>query len=211
VGSSRPASRPYHPTKSASPATHPALLNSPRNPNPYSPQSASPRSTILPLPRDATFEYQPSPFGMDPRSNSDAGPGLSPSSNAPPPPIPSTSPSPMIPPSHYQAPRIHLPPRRTFGEPARVPPLTREDTTLSSEGSSGPHSGHSLPSMRFLPQPVPGKGFSASPLDQSYFPNPSQPPRLDYQASSLEALVRAGELARAADHKASEMNQHSGT
>jgi hypothetical protein len=110
----------------------------------------------------------------------------------------------------------------------RLPPLTREDTTLSSEsGHSG--SGYNIaaagfpeavlppdPSktMRMLPQPIPSIGPSPSPLDRPG-PHPlasQMAPQMTQLASDyrnqgpLAALLRAGELAaRVADDEAMDM------
>jgi hypothetical protein len=96
----------------------------------------------------------------------------------------------------------------------RLPPLTHEDTTLSSDSGQGGYTagyiGHTLPSMdacksmRVLPTPVPSAMAPAlSPLDRPSLQPQPQPPLLqhsDYRTnSSLAALLRAGELARVAD------------
>jgi hypothetical protein len=219
TGSGRLATATYYPSKSASPATHPAtLLNSPRTADPYSPPSASPRSTIPQ--RETSYDLQPSTLGRDPMSNADTGMTLPSPAYGQPHGIPSASPSSNIALSHYQSTPIDLPSRRSFREPTRLPLLTHEETTLSSEGSSGAHSKHSISGhssyfppmdperlMRVLPQPVPSKGLSTSSLDHTRTNNPSPPPHLNYQSSSLEALVRAGELARVADDEEAELQQ----
>ncbi|KAH3916011.1 hypothetical protein HBH56_067710 [Parastagonospora nodorum] len=198
-------------SKPTSPASH-ATLNSPRTIDHYSPISASPRSSLFDIssaipprdsrgPPDANYPYLPSAYSHPPMQQ--------PASTTPPS-HPSTT--------RYQAP-VDLPSRRSMREPTRLPPLSREDTTWSSEsGHSG--SGYSItPSlfpgsvlpldpqktMRMLPQPVPSIGPSAS-LDR---PPPAQLAQLsghpsDYRTQgSLAALVRAGELAaRVADEEA---------
>jgi hypothetical protein len=101
-----------------------------------------------------------------------------------------------------------------------LPPLTHEDTTLSSESG---HSSHSLPlvglngqnpptdtskSSRFLPQPVPSMVSMPLQLDRtlpSCPPAPTLPPPHDYRAQgSLAVLARAGEMASSADDKKQE-------
>jgi hypothetical protein len=93
----------------------------------------------------------------------------------------------------------------------RLPPLTHEDTTLSSDSGQGgyatAYNGPILPpidSKRILPAPVPSGMVSIpSPLDRPPAQPPTKPPQHhqpDYRANaSLAALLRAGELARVAD------------
>jgi hypothetical protein len=205
-------------SKPTSPASH-ATLNSPRTIEHYSPISASPRSSLFDIssaipprdsrgPPDANYPYLPSAYSQ---------PSMQQPASTTPPSYPSTT--------RYQAP-VDLPSRRSMREPTRLPPLSREDTTWSSEsGHSG--SGYSItPSlfpgsvlpldpqktMRMLPQPIPSIGPSAS-LDR---PPPAQLAQLsghpsDYRTQgSLAALVRAGELAaRVADEEAMDVESSS--
>lgn len=96
---------------------------------------------------------------------------------------------------------------------ARLPGLSHEDTTLSSESG---HSGYGLPfaglpgqvlpidpgkTGRMLPQPMPSIGLSPSPLDRPLPATQVQQQAQDYRTQGpLAALVRAGEIAsRAAE------------
>lgn len=117
--------------------------------------------------------------------------------------------------SQYQA-HVDLPLRMSFREPARLPPLIHEYTTLSFSGGDGEHKtafpGPSLlvidaqKSMRMLPLPVPSPRTKPSPLDRHPLPvsspasNPQQHPNL-WTNSSLTALLRPGELARKANEE----------
>jgi hypothetical protein len=193
-------------------------FNSPRSGERFSPISASPRSAVMQ--RDGVFEPPANNSIRDPRVPFDSHPYSQPpfnqdhnhhqssSSSTPPPPSYPYS-------SHCQAPSDY-PSRRTVRDTTRLPPLTHEDTTLSSESS---HSGQGIltpsypeqalptdPSktMRMLPQPIPSIGPSPSPLDRpmahvaaSHYPHHSN----DYRTQGpLAVLVRAGELAaRVAD------------
>lgn len=117
---------------------------------------------------------------------------------------------------HYQSSVNPVPhSRRPIREASRLPPLSRDETTWSSESS---HSGYNLPlagysehmlsidqvkSLRILPQPVPNMGSVTSPLDR--LPVNKSPP-IQHQPYESRAqgpfavLLRAGELAaRAAD------------
>jgi hypothetical protein len=207
IGLSRLPAGPSFLSKSTSPASHPhSNLNSPRTGEHYSPISASPRSTV--------FDTSSSILPRDPRGPTDPNLPYYHSSYAHAPlqqPVSTTPPSyPYA--AHYQNP-VDLPSRRTMRESARLPPLTHEDTTWSSEsGQSG--SGYNFPpslfpsavlpldpvkTMRTLPHPVSTIGPSPSPLDRPPVPAglpqlSAQPP--DYRTQgSLAALVRAGELA----------------
>ncbi|USP79926.1 hypothetical protein yc1106_07200 [Curvularia clavata] len=189
-------------------------FNSPRSGEQFSPISASPRSAVMQ--RDGVFEPPANDSIRDPRVPFDSNPYAQPpfnqdhnhqssSSSTPPPPSYPYS-------SHYQAPTDY-PSRRTARDMTRLPPLSHEDTTLSSESS---HSGQGMltpsfpeqalptdPSktMRMLPQPIPSIGPSPSPLDRpiahAHYPHHSN----DYRTQGpLAVLVRAGELAaRVAD------------
>ncbi|CAI9635260.1 unnamed protein product [Alternaria burnsii] len=219
IGSSRLPAGPVYSSTSTSPANRPLSgFTSPRSGEQFSPTSASPRNTGMQ--RDGAFDSSaPNPI-RDPRIPFDANPYHQPSAynldlhqkiaSTPPPSYPHSA--------HYQAP-IDLLSRRTPRESARLPPLSHEDTTLSSEsghstqGSTGypmtVYPGHTLPAdpsktMRMLPQPVPSMGSSASPLDRPMPPIPSS--HLSHNShdyrnqGSLAVLVRAGEIAsRAAD------------
>lgn len=218
VGLSRLHSGSTYASKPTSPTNRSLSgFNSPRSGEQFSPISASPRSAVIP--RDGVFEppannsirdprlpfdsnpYQPPPFNQDHNHQSSS------SSTPPPPPYPY--------PSHYST-SADYHSRRTARDATRLPPLSHEDTTLSSESS---HSGQgmltpsypeqALPadpskSMRMLPQPIPSIGPSPSPLDRpmahvtaSHYPHHSN----DYRTQGpLAVLVRAGELAaRVAD------------
>lgn len=214
VAPTRLPSAPLYPSKSTSPATHPlSALNSPRMTDQYSPLSASPRSATLQ--KENSYEFQPSALGRDPRTSDTSLPYPSSTYGQPYQPSSTTPPSASYS-SHYQNAPVDLPSRRPFREPTRLPPLTHEDTTLSSE-SVGTHSNSSYPppsllpsidsqkSMRVLPQPVPHLGPSPTPLDRPLPPTSSPQQQADFRASSsLAALLRAGELARSADDEALE-------
>ncbi|KAF7452107.1 NHP6B Chromatin-associated protein containing the HMG domain [Pyrenophora tritici-repentis] len=200
TGPSRLPPGPLYASKPTSPINRPLSgFNSPRSGEQFSPASASPRPA--PLQREGIFEPSaPNPI-RDPRIPFDANPYHQPVS----------TPSPSYPYSaHYQSPaEMHS--RRTTRDPTRLPRLSHEDTTLSSESG---HSGQGLPTscypeqtlptdpsktMRMLPQPVPSIGPSPSPLDRpvqsmqpSHFPHLAH----DYRTQGpLAVLVRAGELA----------------
>jgi hypothetical protein len=222
VGPARLPSAPLYSTKSTSPATHPiSVLNSPRMGEQYSPLSASPRSATLH--KENSYDFQPSNLGRDPRVPSDINlPYPATAAYGQPYQPASTTPPSAGYPSYHTAP-IDLPSRRSFREPTRLPPLTSEDTTLSSE-SGGASSSASYPSafippidsqkpMRTLPQPIPNIGPHPTPLDRP-LPSVSSPQQTQQQpeyrtSSSLAALLRAGELARVADDEANE-NESSG-
>lgn len=221
-GPSRLPAGPTYTSKPTSPTNRSLSgFNSPRSGEQFSPISASPRSAVIG--RDGIFEpavissvrdtrtpfdsnsYQQSAFNQDNNHQS--------SSTPPPPPPPS-----YTYPSRYQAP-ADFPSRRAPRDTTRLPRLSHEDTTLSSESS---HSGQgvltpsypeqALPAdpsktMRMLPQPIPSIGPSPSPLDRpmthmaaSHYPLHSH----DYRTQGpLAVLVRAGELAaRVADEDA---------
>ncbi|KAF1914985.1 hypothetical protein BDU57DRAFT_309849 [Ampelomyces quisqualis] len=208
IGPSRLPAGPSFLTKPTSPASHPhSTLNSPRTGEHYSPVSASPRSAVFDTsssippresrgPTDPNFPYLHHQYAQAPLPQH--------ASTTPPPSYPYSA--------HYQNP-IDVPSRRTMRESSRLPPLTHEDTTWSSEsGHSGsgynttPSLYHSavLPldpvkTMRMLPKPIPSIGPSPSLLDRpplaaALSQASAQPP--DYRTQgSLAALVRAGELA----------------
>lgn len=209
MGPSRLPSGPSHPSKSTSPAVHSRSgLNSPRMPEHYSPLSASPRTASLH--KENSNETTSSVMARDARGQSDASMTF-PSSYSHAPSFPPSSTPPSYG-SHYQGP-VDLPSRRTNREINRLPPLTHEDTTLSSDSGQGgyaaSYTGQTLPSidaaksMRVLPAPVPSAMSSIpSPLDRPLVQSPPKlpPQHADYRtSSSLAALLRAGELARVAD------------
>jgi hypothetical protein len=198
----------YTSSKSTSPATHPISgFNSPRVVE-YSPKSTSPRPTMTP--KEAAFDSSTSHLTREFRGQMD---------------LYSSYPSaPYAASHHHHHPSIvtatHHPYTTTFTDhPSRrpmldygiLPPLTREDTTLSSESGQ---SNYSLPlvgpngqspsvdstkSSRVLPQPVPSIVAMPLQLDRS-LPSgscaPILPPPHDYRSQgSLSVLARAGELA----------------
>ncbi|KAF9730436.1 hypothetical protein PMIN06_001289 [Paraphaeosphaeria minitans] len=209
IALSRLPSGPSRPSKSTSPAIHNRSgFNSPRMPEHYSSLSASPRSATLN--KEGSFETTSSAMARDARGQSDASLPFSSSYGHGPSYPPSTTPPSYG--SHYQAP-VDLPSRRSNREMHRLPPLTHEDTTLSSDSGQGGfaagYTGQMLPSidaaksMRVLPAPVPSAMASVpSPLDRPSVQPPPNPhmQHADYRTnSSLAALLRAGELARVAD------------
>lgn len=197
-------SAPTNSSKSASPAAHSRPgFGSPHTGEQYSPLSASPRSASIH--KESFFDAYPSAVAREARGQSDAS-SQYPSSaygsaqHQP----PSTTPPASMYTSRYQTP-IDLPSRRSAREMSRLPPLSHEDTTLSSDSAQTSHSviqPPSLPpvlgsskSMRVLPAPIPSIAASPSPLDRP--PAPTTSP--DYRNSTpLAALLRAGELARVA-------------
>jgi hypothetical protein len=217
MGPSRLPSGPAHSSKSTSPAVYNRSgLNSPRICDQYSPLSASPRPATLN--QENSYETTSSvistssAMARDARGQTDASMPYSSSSYSHGAPYhPSTTPPSYG--SHYHVP-VDLPSRRSNREMHRLPPLSHEDTTLSSDSGLGGYTagyiGHILPSMdasnsmRVLPTPIPSAMASVpSPLDR---PSAQGPPKLpllqhaDYRTnSSLAALLRAGELARVAD------------
>lgn len=202
VGPARLPAGPSFASKPASPASYSlSALSSPRAAEQYSPASISPRVSVF----DTTTIHH----GRDSRNVPDAtyqyaGPTTR------------TYGSGLIPGQQHASPfqsAIALPSRRSVREQNRLPALTHEDTTLSSESG---HSGSSyrasslgsvgtmIPldsgkSYRTLPQPVPNIGPSTSPLDRP--PHAALLPQLpasqpDYRTQgALAALVRAGEIA----------------
>ncbi|ORY16308.1 hypothetical protein BCR34DRAFT_121136 [Clohesyomyces aquaticus] len=206
-----PAGNPYG-SKSTSPAMHSLSgLNSPRSRDVYSPMSMSPRSATLQ--KESSIELPINIMTREARDRyPDPGPPFQSPSYGHPNSVPSTTPPSAVYGSHYQAP-VEPPSRRPVWEPTRLPPLSHDDTTLSSE-SGGGYAGsasyvtHSLPivdsskSMRVLPHPVPSIGATQSPLDRYPPASSSQPPQ-DYRvSSSLAALLRAGEIVSRAEEDA---------
>jgi hypothetical protein len=210
IGPSRLPAGPSHSSKPTSPANRPVSgFNSPRSGERFSPVSASPRS-VAPQ-REGIYDLSSTNHLRDGRIPFDANPYLTQSTyNTDPRHQPASTTPPYAYPAHYQAP-AEISSRRTTRESARLPPLTHEDTTLSSEsgnsGSGFASTGYPpqlVPmdpskSMRMLPQPVPNIGPSASPLDRPAPPMPAthlpHHPH-DYRTQGpLAVLVRAGELA----------------
>ncbi|KAF1974001.1 hypothetical protein BU23DRAFT_638557 [Bimuria novae-zelandiae CBS 107.79] len=212
IGPARLPSGPSHPSKSTSPAVHSRSgFNSPRMGDHYSPLSASPRSATLQ--KENSYESTSSAMARDAREQNDVNMQYSSSySHGTSYPPSSTPPSYG---SHYQAP-MDLTSRRTNREIHRLPPLSHEDTTLSSDSGQGGYTigytGPALPpidaskSTRMLPAPVLSSiAPLPSPLDRPSAQPPSKAPphTMDYRTnSSLAALLRAGELARVADASA---------
>ena len=216
LGPMRLPAGPSHSSKPTSPSVHTLSgLNSPRTLDQFSPISASPRSVAKH--RENFIDASSSNTGRELRGTMDNSmlyhaPAYGTDSFH--------QPAIATPPSypynaHYQ-PSHDLPPRRTIQGSARLPPLSREDTTLSSEsGHSGrsislaPLPGHALPldtakTYRMLPQPIPNLGPLQSPLDRPPPPLiPIQQHQIqshDYRTQgSLAVLLRAGELAAADD------------
>jgi len=209
LGSGRPLTGMGLPPKPTSPTpTSISGLNSPRASGYYSPIAASPRSATIP--KEPLFD--PSIIGLarDPRLQHDSSTGFHAPAYPPTPQQSSSSGASSVHPlsSHYQTP-IDLPSRRSVRDTSSLlPPLTREDTTWSSESGQ---SGHNVPATnylpttlpldpaktsRLLPQPIPSIGPSTSPLDRPAPPAMSQIHPQDYRTQGpLAALVRAGELA----------------
>lgn len=208
IGPARLPSGPPHPSKSTSPAVHSRSgFNSPRTAEHYSSLSASPRSALQ---KADSYESTASAMARDARGQTDANPPYPPTYSQGPSYPPSTTPPSYG--SHYQG-SIDLPSRRSTREIHRLPPLSHEDTTLSSDSGQGgytaPYAAQTpLPMIdaskqsRVLPAPVPsGMASVPSPLDRPsvQLSNPGQQ-HLDFRTnSSLAALLRAGELARVAD------------
>ncbi|PVH92977.1 hypothetical protein DM02DRAFT_542433 [Periconia macrospinosa] len=235
VGPARLPQGPSHPPKSASPATHSMSgFISPRM-NKYSPMSTSPRSATLQ--KENSFETTYSSAvargahgQSDPRSTYSSYGHPSYQQSTPTPPSASYGsqyPSSIDLPSRRSGRELtHLPPF-----------THEDTTSSSdSGGASGTQSGYTgytgplLPSldasknMRHLPAPVPSVSATHSPLDRpppaQQQPPPSQsqsqqpqmvqlqhPPPDFRTSSSLAALLRAGELARAADDEEMEIDK----
>jgi hypothetical protein len=197
------------PTKPTSPATYSISgFNSPRMAD-YSSTSASPRT--ITTAKEGSIDASSNYVARDFRGQLDPYPQY--------PPVPYMAsynhPSPATPASHpytvnHQG-TTDYPSRRPMRDYGILPPLTREDTTLSSESSQSGYSlppaafsGQNLPldptkSSRVLPQPVVSMG-SMPPQSDRPLPSRPSPPILpfphDYRAQgSLAVLVRAGELA----------------
>jgi hypothetical protein len=198
----------YTSSKSTSPATHPISgFNSPRVIE-YSPKSTSPRPIMAP--KEATSDPSTGHLARDFRGQMDLY------SSYPSAPYaashhhhhPSTATAAQHP---YAANFTDYLSRRPMREYGILPPLTHEDTTLSSESGQ---SSYSLPlvglngqspsvdstkSSRVLPQPVPSMVTMPLQLDRS-LPSgqcaPILPPPHDYRSQGpLAVLARAGELA----------------
>jgi hypothetical protein len=215
MGPARPPAGPSYSSKPTSPATNNlSAFNSPRIGDQFTPMSASPRFAAMQ--RDPLYETPLASSARDPRGPTDGSLPFHPSAynmdalhHAA-----STTTSAYSPyGAHYQA-TAENSARRPTREVTRLPPLSHEDTTLSSESS---HSNHSLPlaqlagqavpldsikTMRTLPQPVQSIGSSQSLLDR---PQPSAAtPMAQHSNQShayhrtqgpLAVLIRAGELA----------------
>lgn len=214
TGPGRLPAGPTYSSKPTSPISQtPSTLNSMRTADHYSPISASPRS--------AMFDSAVNSSSRDLRTLPDAPMPLQPSYAYPPLQTSATAPSSFVPVSRYQNP-LDAPSRRTLHDSSsRLPILSHEDTTWSSEsGHSG--SGYNVATpgfpeamvpldktMRVLPQPVPTIGPSPSPLDRPSHPAAAGqlPPIPDYRTQGpLAALVRAGELvAKIADDETMEI------
>lgn len=202
-------SAPLYPTKDASPAMYTmSSVNSPRAMDPYSSRAVSPRSATLQREMSYANDFHP-PLTRDSRAQQDVemaniSPGYGPPQYASP-----TSPNSYL--ARHTPATVELPGRRSYREPNRLPPLTHEDTTLSSESmgahSNASYSGHHYTPLtetqksRTLPQPIPSIAPTQSPLDRQ-LSNASTLAHPAYHRS-LEALVRAGEIARA-DEEAAE-------
>ncbi|KAF2785589.1 hypothetical protein K505DRAFT_369017 [Melanomma pulvis-pyrius CBS 109.77] len=208
IGPLRLPSGPSYPSTSTSPVARPlSRLNSPRMHDQYSPSSAvSPRSATLH--KENSFDMHASAIARDARGQLESSLPYHPPAYPYPPQITSSTTPPGGYSSLYQAP-IDLPSRRPFRELARLPPLTHEDTTLSSNSGDGGYNTtfpvSVLPvvdaqkSSRMLPQPVKSMGATPSPLDRHPLPVSSPQLQPDFRSnSSLAALLRAGELAREA-------------
>lgn len=198
-------------SQSTSPATYSfSNVNSPRMSEQYSPISTSPTTTSLVREAPHDFHY-PGAF---------PGPEYSAAASQPPnlQSFPSASPTPSSLSnygSQYQNTR-DLPTRRSYRETSSLPPLTHEDTTLSSTTmSSGTSHSNVRPesrlpivdpskAQRLLPQPVPMLAPQPSPFNQRPHPvgpgPPAQTQEMRTGSSPLAALLRAGELARDADN-----------
>lgn len=206
--SGRLPSAPLYPSKDTSPAVYTmSSMTSPRTLEPYSSRAVSPRSALLQREISYASDFQP-PFSRDPRTRQDvemanSSPGYGQSQYTVP-----ASPNPYS--SRYTPAQPDFPSRRSFREPSRLPPLTHEDTTLSSE-SAGAHSNHSYPGLnlppltemqksRILPQLVPSIAPSQPPLDRHISPASTSTHPAYHR--SLDALVRAGEIVRADEEAA---------
>jgi hypothetical protein len=201
IALSRLSSGASYSSKPTSPADHHMSgFNSPRTGEQFPTTSMSPRSTAIVRER----LYEPSATDnlvRDSRNPFDANPYLQSAF---------TTPSSHTYPVPYQVPVEH-PSRRPTRESPRLPPLNREDTTLSSGSNNSSQSyplaqypAYVLPmdkhkTMLMLPQPLPSIGPSSSTLNRpisampvSHLPHHGH----DYQMQGpLAALVRAGEMA----------------
>jgi hypothetical protein len=190
-------------SKPTSPANYPMSgFNSPRSGEQFPTTSASAASSATV--REGYYEPSAANLIRGPGVPFDANPYFHPMF---------TTTSSYTYPANHQAPIEHSS-RRPVRESTLLPPLSHEDTTLSSEGSSnnGPvhaltvYPAHSLPidqtkTMRMLPQPVPNIGPSTSPLDWPVALVPAPHQAHDHRLQGpLAALIKAGELAsRVAD------------
>jgi hypothetical protein len=184
-------------------------FNSPRFPEQYSPLSASPRSA--PLYKEASSDISPAFTLRDSRDAQSEFLLPTPSSywtQQHPSTLSMPQPS-LTYGSHYQ-PSIDLSARRPYREPIKLPHLSHEDTSLSSDSGSlesGPMPPTLLPildgpkALRLLPQPVPSIIPNAYPDRPPSFVSPGQPSQEYHPSSSLAALVRAGELASSTEEE----------
>ncbi|KAF2134041.1 hypothetical protein P153DRAFT_103703 [Dothidotthia symphoricarpi CBS 119687] len=210
-------------SKPSSPIPHSISgFNSPRMDQHYSPAATSPRA--MTTQQESVFEVASVHIARDSRARQDVNmPYHSSLYTQPMHQLPPTTSPPHTHALHYQSPvEVTSHSRRQMLESTRLPPLTHEDSTWSSESG---HSGYNLPSagfsgqlplvdpvksLRTLPQPMPNMVPVISPLDR--LPLATSPPlqhqSRDYRAQgSLAVLIRAGELAaRAADEEAMEKN-----
>jgi hypothetical protein len=208
IGPARLPSAPLYLSKPTSPALHPLIgLNSPPMGEQYSPTSVSPRTSLLH--KENSYEFNPSALGRDSRGQADTNLPFHPPPYAQPSQPSSAMPPAMAYPSYYPQASSEPHSRRTFREPSRLPQLTHEDTTLSSDSGGTRSVGGSYPppmmsamdaekSMRTLPQPVPSVPPMASSLDRTPFSMSSstyhRQSELQHSAP-LAALLRATELA----------------
>ncbi|KAF2658270.1 hypothetical protein K491DRAFT_713662 [Lophiostoma macrostomum CBS 122681] len=206
IGPARLPSAPLYLSKPPSPTLRPLTgLSSPPTGEQYSPTSVSPRTSLL----QKEFEPNSSALGRDPRGQADATLPFHPQTYAHHSQLSSPMPSAMAYPSYYQQAPVDLPSRRTFREPTRLPPLTHEDTTLSSDSGGSYPPPSMMPAMgaemskRILPQPVPSVPSTA--VSDRPFPGLSHTPQRSFESqhpAPLAALLRATELASQANEAA---------
>ena len=209
TGLARPAARPHQSTSTSPAAQSLPGLHSPLMVGHHSPPSASSRSVTLN--RETSSETNTSTIGHNPRERY-AETVLAPLAHHG-----------YVQPSHsttppalgfgLRAPRaVNVPPRRTSREATTLPPLTREGSTLSSESSGGTrsnvsYSGSLVPvldapkELRGLPKPRPSQSHTALSKQRAPPVPTTNCQDVQYSLSSLDALIRAGELARIAEDK----------
>ncbi|OAL53322.1 hypothetical protein IQ07DRAFT_641719 [Pyrenochaeta sp. DS3sAY3a] len=205
-----PARLPAAPPFSSKPTSPTALplpgMQSPRSSDYYHAVSASPRAAGFP--REPYHDPSASnAHTRDTRSSTDTSLPYHPSTLPDPHRQPPFTQSPAYPyPIQYQS-NVDRSSRRPLRDGARLPGLSHEDTTLSSESS---HSNYGYPltsqlpltdpgkSSRTLPQPLPPILPSRSPSDPL---SAGPPPALAHQTQDyrtqgpLAVLLRAGEMA----------------